>query len=48
MTMPDNIGEMIYTGEMPWHGKGLALAEPAFMEEALREGGLELREGGLE
>jgi phage/plasmid-like protein (TIGR03299 family) len=41
MTMPDNIGEMFYTGEIPWHRKGLALAKPATMEEALRAGGLD-------
>jgi phage/plasmid-like protein (TIGR03299 family) len=43
--MPDNIGEMFYTGEMPWHGKGLALAAAATMEEALRAGGLEWQVG---
>jgi phage/plasmid-like protein (TIGR03299 family) len=43
--MPDNIGEMFYTGEMPWHGKGLALARPATVEEALRAGGLDWRVG---
>jgi phage/plasmid-like protein (TIGR03299 family) len=45
MTMPDNIGEMFYTGEMPWHRKGLALAKPATMNEALRAGGLDWRVG---
>jgi len=24
--MPDNMGEMFYTGAIPWHGKGLHLA----------------------
>ncbi len=43
--MPDNIGEMFYTGEMPWHGKGLALAKPANVDEALRAGGLDWRVG---
>ena len=38
--MPANVGEMFYTGEMPWHGRGIALAQPATMEEALRAGGL--------
>lgn len=39
--MPDNVGEMFYTGDTPWHGKGLALAKPATIEEALRAGGLD-------
>jgi phage/plasmid-like protein (TIGR03299 family) len=43
--MPDNIGEMFYTGEMPWHGKGLALAAPATMKEALSAGGLNWQVG---
>ena len=44
--MPANVGEMFYTGEMPWHGLGIPLARPATMEEALRAGGLnwEVRE----
>jgi phage/plasmid-like protein (TIGR03299 family) len=46
--MPDNIGEMFYTGEIPWHRKGLALAKPATMEEALRAGGLDWRVGDID
>jgi phage/plasmid-like protein (TIGR03299 family) len=46
--MPDNIGEMFYTGEVPWHGKGLALAKPATVEEALRAGGLDWSVGEVD
>lgn len=38
--MPAEIGEMFYTGEMPWHGQGIALAKPATLDEALKVGGL--------
>src|SRR5215216_330952 len=46
--MPDNIGEMFYTGAMPWHGKGLALAKPATLDEALKAGGLNWAVGDAE
>lgn len=38
--MPADIGEMFYTGAIPWHGQGLELSKPATMDEALRAGGL--------
>jgi len=38
--MTANVGEMFYTGEMPWHGLGVALAQPANIDEALKVGGL--------
>jgi phage/plasmid-like protein (TIGR03299 family) len=31
---------MFYTGETPWHGLGIRLAQPATLEEALKCGGL--------
>lgn len=46
--MPDNIGDMFYTGEMPWHGKGLCLAGPATLKEALKAGGLNWRVGEVD
>jgi phage/plasmid-like protein (TIGR03299 family) len=39
--MPDNVGEMFYYGEIPWHKKGRPLLQPATAEEALRGGGLD-------
>ncbi len=39
--MPDNIGEMFYYGEIPWHKKGHELKEPANAEEAIKAGGLD-------
>ncbi len=41
--MPANVGEMFYTGAMPWHGLGVALQRPADLEEALKVGGLNWR-----
>jgi phage/plasmid-like protein (TIGR03299 family) len=38
--MPANIGEMFYTGQTPWHGEGIKLAQPATLEEGLKVGGL--------
>jgi phage/plasmid-like protein (TIGR03299 family) len=38
--MPADVGEMFYTGEVPWHGLGVSLAQPANLEEALKVGGL--------
>jgi phage/plasmid-like protein (TIGR03299 family) len=38
--MPANVGEMFWTGEMPWHGLGICLKEPAELDEALKVGGL--------
>ncbi|HOD51978.1 MAG TPA: DUF932 domain-containing protein [Candidatus Hydrogenedentes bacterium] len=46
--MPANVGEMFYTGEVPWHGLGLELAKPATMEEALRAGGLNWEVGSVD
>lgn len=41
--MSANVGEMFYTGEVPWHGLGVALAQPATLDEALKVGGLNWR-----
>ena len=41
--MPANVGEMFYTGDVPWHGQGIALAQPADLDEALKVGGLNWR-----
>ena len=38
--MPANVGEMFYTGTVPWHERGVALAQPADLDEALKVGGL--------
>jgi phage/plasmid-like protein (TIGR03299 family) len=38
--MPANVGEMFYTGAVPWHGLGVPLARPADLDEALKVGGL--------
>ncbi len=46
--MPANVGEMFYTGAVPWHGKGLALANPVTMEEAIRSGGLDWEVGKVD
>jgi len=43
--MPDDIGAMFSTGEMPWHGKGLRLEGPATMKAALVAGGLDWQVG---
>lgn len=39
--MPHNVGKMFYYGEVPWHGLGTRLEEPADLKTALREGGLD-------
>ncbi len=39
--MPANVGEMFYHGEVPWHGQGHKLKDPATMEEAIHFGGLD-------
>lgn len=39
--MAHEIGRMFYYGERPWHKLGTALNQPADIEEALREGGLD-------
>ena len=41
--MSANVGEMFYTGEMPWHGLGIGLAQPATLDDALKVGGLNWR-----
>jgi phage/plasmid-like protein (TIGR03299 family) len=46
--MPANVGEMFYTGEVPWHGLGLPLARPATLAEALKAGGLNWRVGEVD
>jgi len=40
-TMAHNIGEMFYCGRQPWHTLGNRLEQPATLEEALSEGGLD-------
>jgi phage/plasmid-like protein (TIGR03299 family) len=46
--MPANVGDMFYTGKVPWHGEGLPLARPATLPEALKAGGLEWEVGYAE
>ena len=46
--MPANVGEMFYTGEIPWHGLGVSLAQPATLDEAIKVGGLNWQVGDVE
>ena len=46
--MPANVGEMFYTGEIPWHGLGVSLASPATLDEALKVGGLNWEVGDVD
>ena len=39
--MSDNIGQMFYYGERPWHKKGNRIERPAAAEEAITAGGLD-------
>jgi phage/plasmid-like protein (TIGR03299 family) len=46
--MPANVGEMFYTGAIPWHKEGIALAKPASLDEAMKVGGLDWEVGEVE
>jgi phage/plasmid-like protein (TIGR03299 family) len=46
--MPANVGEMFYTGEVPWHGLGIHLAQPATLDEAIKVGGLDWQVGEVD
>lgn len=46
--MAANIGEMFYTGQTPWHGLGISLAQPATLDEALKVGGLNWEVGDMD
>src|SRR3989442_5164069 len=46
--MPANVGEMFYTGQAPWHGLGVSVAQPATLDEALKVGGLSWQVGEVE
>ena len=39
--MSHNIGQMFYYGKLPWHELGTKVKQPATLEEALKEGGLD-------
>ncbi len=41
--MPANVGEMFYTGAVPWHKLGIGLTAPATVDQALKVGGLDWR-----
>ncbi len=41
--MTANVGEMFWTGEAPWHGRGTKVDRPLTWEEALAAGGLDWR-----
>lgn len=46
--MPANVGEMFYTGDVPWHGLGVSLTLPATLDEALKVGGLNWEVGEID
>ena len=46
--MTANIGEMFYTGTMPWHGLGRKLERPITVTEALTAAGLNWRVGEVD
>ena len=46
--MAANIGEMFYTGNVPWHGLGTSLKTPATLNEALKHGGLDWKVGHVD
>jgi phage/plasmid-like protein (TIGR03299 family) len=41
--MPDNVSEMFYYGDTPWHKKGTQVPQPATAEDAIKAGGLNWR-----
>ncbi|MBT7715390.1 MAG: DUF932 domain-containing protein [Deltaproteobacteria bacterium] len=43
--MPANVGEMFYYGNVPWHGEGHELSNPANIQEAIKAGGLDWEVG---
>lgn len=46
--MAANIGQMFYTGDVPWHGLGTRLDGPATLDEALKAGELDWKVGHVD
>jgi phage/plasmid-like protein (TIGR03299 family) len=45
--MPANVGEMFYTGAVPWHGLGRYLTHAATLEQAIEAAGLDWNVGDV-